>query len=70
MSFHFMRSDYYAAVTYDGGIYCLDCLPKGVTEEDEEVFPVFPDSEWSYVPDCDTCGELHHYVNVLEEAGS
>lgn len=62
-----MKSDYYAALTFDGCVYCVDCLPEGVNEDDDEVHPIFADSEWGYVLDCDACGALHHYVNTISD---
>ena len=60
-----MKAYDYKAVTYDGSIYCIGCLPHGVTAESDEVFPIFADSEWDYVPVCDVCGKEHDYVILL-----
>lgn len=51
--------DYYAVV-YDGEIYCVECLPKNINEED--INPIFVDSEWDYIPSCCECNELHDYM--------
>jgi hypothetical protein len=56
----------YDAVTYDGGIYCVDCLPEGVSVDDEDVTPIFTVDELQYAPVCDRCGAVHDYMNVLE----
>lgn len=43
---------------YDCEVYCSeDCLPEDVTEDSEEVSPVFASSEWDYKPCCSNCGE-------------
>lgn len=60
-----MKVDDYEAVAYDGEIYCIDCLPEGITVDTEEVNPVFADSEWDNYPVCASCGEIHSYVNVI-----
>lgn len=62
-----MRSYDYDAVTYDGEVYCVECLPDGVNVEDPEVMPIFADSEWAYVPVCSVCGAEHDYVTVIRE---
>jgi hypothetical protein len=62
-----MRSYDYDAVTYDGEVYCVECLPDGVNVEDPEVMPIFADSEWAYAPVCTACGAKHDYVTVIRE---
>lgn len=57
-----MKAWDYDAVTYDGDVYCVGCLPDGVTEEDEEVCPIFASDEWDSTPVCCVCGEEHDYV--------
>jgi hypothetical protein len=59
-----MKSYDYDAVTYDGVVYCTECLPEGISSESEECFPVFADSEWDYYPVCDACGQVHDYVSL------
>lgn len=61
-----MKSFDYEAVTYDGAVYCVECLPDGVTMNSDEVSPIFADSEWDSAPVCDACGAEHDYVTVLE----
>lgn len=68
-----MKSFDYEAMAYDASVYCVECLPEGVTRED--AYPVFADSEWDYYPTCDACGTVHDYVSltpdgVLHEAES
>ena len=57
-----MKSFDYYACTYDGAVYCTECLPDSVTDESEEVSPIFADSEWDSYPVCDKCGCVHDYV--------
>ena len=60
-----MKAYDYDAVVYDSEVYCIGCLPVGVTVEDESVHPIFADSEWDYCPVCDVCGYAHDYVTVI-----
>ena len=62
-----MKAYDYKAVAYDGEIYCVECLPDGITVDDDEVSPIFADSEWDTYPVCDTCGAEHEYVTRLRE---
>lgn len=51
--------------TYDASFYCsVDCLPEGISCNDEEVCAVFADSEWDYYPTCDSCGEQCEDVSL------
>jgi hypothetical protein len=61
-----MKAYSYEAMTYDGAVYCTDCLPDGVTKESEEAYPIFADSEWDCYPVCDRCHSEHEYVNLTE----
>ena len=61
-----MKSFDFEAVVYDGAVYCVECCPVDV--EDEDVAPIFADEEWGYAPVCDACGRVHDYVTLLEEA--
>ena len=61
-----MKSFDFCAVTYGSEVYCVECLPDGVTADSEEVSPIFADSEWDCFPVCDACGEVHGYVNKVE----
>jgi len=60
-----MKSFDFEAVAYDGAVYCVECCPVDV--ENEDVSPIFADQEWDYVPVCDVCGREHDYVTLLEE---
>ena len=63
-----MKAWDYNAVTYDGAVYCIGCLPKGVKEEDDEVRPIFASEEWQCPgPTCDSCHELHDYMGILHD---
>jgi hypothetical protein len=63
-----MKSFDYEAMSYQGDIYCVSCLPAGVGVDDEEVYPVFADSEWEcYPPTCCVCGYEHDYVNTIHQ---
>lgn len=55
----------YEAVAFDGSVYCVDCLPVGISVNSPDVMPVFADSEWDSYPVCDVCGYEHDYVNLL-----
>lgn len=54
------------AVVYGGAVYCIDCLPQGVTTEDADVTPIFADSEWDHYPICDSCQAIHDYVSLTD----
>ena len=62
-----MKSFDFNAVTYDADIYCLDCLPDGVSGDSEDVSPIFAGSEWDYLPVCCVCGTEHDYVSILAD---
>jgi hypothetical protein len=62
-----MKCYAYEAVVYDRAIYCVDCIPDGVTVDDGEVSPIFADSEWDYYPVCEHCGTVHDYVSLTED---
>lgn len=61
-----MNTSEYKAVGYEHKIYCIKCLPVGVTTDDLDVAPVFADSEWDVYPVCAVCGCVHDYVVLLE----
>lgn len=56
----------YEAVVYGGGIYCVECLPDGITERSEDVSPIFADAEWDSFPHCEHCGRAHTYVSLTD----
>jgi len=60
-----MKSYDYDAVFYDGEIYCNECCP--VNLNDEDVMPIFADSEWESYPVCCECGYEHDYMNIIDE---
>jgi len=59
-----MQSFDYEAMVYDGEVYCVGCLPDGVSEEDAE--PIFAGSEWDYAPSCCVCHAKHDYMSILD----
>lgn len=61
-----MKAYDYEAVTYDGDVYCLGCLPAGVTDGTDGVSPIFADSEWDDYPVCTACGAVHDYVSLTD----
>lgn len=60
-----MKSYDYEAVVYEASVCCVECLPTGVSVNDDDVSPVFADSEWDYYPVCDVCGAEHDYVQLI-----
>jgi hypothetical protein len=62
-----MKAYDFEAVTYDADVYCVGCLPDGVSVDDEEVGPIFADSEWDHYPVCVHCGTVHDYVSLTAE---
>lgn len=59
-----MKSYDYEAVIYDGDIYCIGCLPDNIIADN--VYPIFADSEWDYIPVCCECGYEHDYICILK----
>jgi len=57
-----MKSYDYEACTWEGEIFCLECLPESVTEK--QIEPIFADSEWDSYPVCCECGIEHDYVSL------
>lgn len=61
-----MKAWDYDAVTYDGAVYCVGCLPKGVNVNSDDVHPIFASDEWDYPgATCDVCGETHDYMGLV-----
>lgn len=59
-----MKAWDYEAMTWDASVYCVECLPSGVSRED--AYPIFADSEWDcFPPTCDTCSTIHDYVSII-----
>jgi len=59
-----MKSNYFEAVIFDRDVYCIDCLPPGVTVNDNDVIPIFASDKWRCYPTCCVCGRIHDYVNI------
>jgi hypothetical protein len=62
----------YEVVSHDGAYYCASygdsgCLPDGVSENAEDVHPVFAEAEVDSYPVCDSCHEEHTYMGLTEE---
>lgn len=57
-----MKSYDFDAVTYDGAVYCCECVPVDANPED--IFPIFADEELDYYPVCDKCGHEHDYMSL------
>lgn len=62
-----MKAFDYDAVTYDGEVCCVECLPHGVKVNSDDVSPIFADSEWDVAPVCCECGTVHDYMNILNQ---
>jgi len=60
-----MKAFDFDAVAYDGDVYCNECLPEGVSVDDDDVSPIFADSEWDQAPVCCVCETAHDYVNII-----
>ena len=60
-----MKSYDFDAVIYNGEIYCVECLPDGVDVNDEDVLPIFADSEWCSFPVCIVCQRSHDCVSII-----
>lgn len=60
-----MKAYDYEAMVHDDDVYCIGCLPAGVSMD--EAHPIFADSEWDIYPICSECGYEHDYVNLIEK---
>jgi len=58
-----MKSYDYEAYTHDCSVYCIGCVPPDA--EDDELHPIFADSEWDSYPICDACGNILDYVMLI-----
>ena len=58
-----MNGFHFNAVTFNGEVFCKECVPQGASVEDCE--PIFATSEWEIAPMCSECGEVHDYVSVI-----
>lgn len=61
-----MKAWDFKAVIFDGAVYCVKCLPKGISVDGDNVSPIFATDEWDAEPVCDKCGQLHDYMNILQ----
>lgn len=62
-----MKAFEYEVVGYAGEHYCVECLPRGVDVEDEEVDPIFAGAEVNRYPVCCECGTEHDYMSKVDE---
>jgi hypothetical protein len=62
-----MKSYDYDCVAYDCDYYCVQCLPKGIEPDNEEVHPIFADSEMDSYPSCCQCGGKHDYMGLTTD---
>jgi len=60
-----MKSYHFEAVVFNYDVYCIDCLPSGVTVDNDDVTPIFASDEWDYYPACCVCGQVHDYINII-----
>lgn len=76
-----MKASDFNACTYNGEIYCIDCLPNcpccdhPITTNDPSVSVIFASDEVDSYPICSVCGTQHTYpsltsVGVEHEAES
>ena len=61
-----MKSHDFFAVVYKHDTLCIECLPEGVTVENEGVSPIWASSEHDRYPVCDKCNTEHDYVCLTE----
>jgi len=57
-----MKAFAYEAVVYDGAEYCVECLPKGITVDDEDVSPILADESRERPAICNECAAKHDYM--------
>ena len=60
-----MKAYDFEACIYNGDVFCVDCLPRGLANDDYT--PIFALDEWTYVPVCERCGTHHEYISLIEE---
>lgn len=61
-----MKAWEYYAVTYNGAVYCTECLPDGVDVESDAI-PIFASDEVDCYPVCDKCGRVHDYMGLTSD---
>jgi hypothetical protein len=58
----------FEAVTYQGAVYCVECVPIGADILGGDVVPIFSLDEWTKPgATCDKCLRLHDYMSLIEE---
>lgn len=59
-----MENHAFAAVVFEGCVYCVGCLPPGVTVDDAEASPIEADEQWDAPAICERCAVEHDYMNI------
>lgn len=67
-----VKSWEFDCVWYNGDYWCVQCLPVGIRATDDEVSPIFADSELESAPECVKCGGIHDYMSLpaAEDTGN
>lgn len=60
-----MESWNFDAVTFDGDVYCNECLP--VDLDSEGVYPILASSKVDRYPACAVCGKKHDYMELAKK---
>jgi hypothetical protein len=60
-----MKTSHFEAVLYEEEVYCIKCLPKGVTRK--QVDPLDSRETWAQTPTCCVCG-MEHYSEAEADA--
>ena len=54
---------HYEAMTWDGDVYCVECLPEGVTIDDAQA--IFVIDQWPNPgAPCGYCDKIHDYMSL------
>lgn len=62
-----MKAFDFEAVQFEGIEMCVECLPKGITVDDEDVTPIFASDERTGPVVCDVCRAEHDYMNIIRD---
>ncbi len=60
-----MKDYEFKAVTVEGAIYCIKCLPTRWNIRDLRVRPIFASDEWNNSVVCDKCFKKHDYMKII-----
>lgn len=58
---------HFEVVAYEADHYCVECLPDGVTTDDEFVYPITAIAEVDVYPVCCVCRTVHDYMVLTED---